>query len=68
MKREATRARKGQGMPRNFTFVVHCGFSMQFTFPGEDVDCDPAHIQAAEVKEEALQRLEEELQEYLGQG
>jgi len=66
MKRRTARRRGEPGAPNYFTFVVHCGFSMQFTFPREDVDCDPADIRAAEVKGEALQRLEKELQDYLG--
>ena len=66
MKRRTARRRSTSGGPNDFTFVVNCGFSMQFTFPRKDVNCDPANIQAAEVKEEALQRLEEELQDYLG--
>jgi hypothetical protein len=58
---------RGQtSIPNQFTFVVQCGFSMQFTFPREEVDCDPADIQGAEVTRPALERLENELRDYLG--
>jgi hypothetical protein len=66
MRKKTARRRKEAVVPDYFTFVVHCGFSMQFTFPRKDVDCDPAYIDEAEVTGEALVRLEKELRDYLG--
>ena len=54
------------GVPAHFTFVVHCAFSMQFTFPRREVDYDRADVSTAEVKGRALERLEKELRDYLG--
>lgn len=65
MKRKTAGRRSETSVPDNFTFVVHCGFSMQFTFPREDVACDPADTQMAEVTERGLERLATELRDYL---
>ena len=65
MKRRPAGRHSETGSPDHFTFLVHCGFSMQFTFPREEVHCDPAKPQAAEVTARALQRLEKELRDYL---
>lgn len=65
MKRRSAGQHSRTSVPDHFTFVVNCGFSMQFTFSREEVECDLADIQSAEVTEGALERLEKELGDYL---
>lgn len=65
MERRAAGQHSSTSVPAHFTFVVHCGFSMQFTFSREEVECDPADIQSAAVTGRALERLEKELGDHL---
>ena len=53
---------------KNYTFHVYCSFKIQYTFTEDEVDRDPGGDETDfEPTDEALQALEHELQEFLGE-
>lgn len=56
-------------MPKkNYTFHVYCSFRLQYTFTEHEVERDPGGDETDfEPTDEALETLEGELQEYLGE-
>jgi hypothetical protein len=53
---------------KKYTFQIYCTFKMQYTFTGDEVQQDPdGDATDLEPKDEALNALQRELEEYLAE-